>query len=88
MFFILLGFDGNKVLLKYIDNDNPTFVSDMASKSTKCASNFWTDYYDLFLSEKTCEVNTVSENSSFILSCSCFKTVLFLDFSLPWWFYI
>ena len=59
MFFILLGFDNNKVLLTYfyivklrsgrafqrhIDNDNPTLVSDMTSKNIMCSSNFWTDY--------------------------------------------
>ena len=57
-FFILLGFDDSNVLLKYfyvfifcsgrasqqyIDIDNPTLVSDMASKIIKCTSNFWTD---------------------------------------------
>ena len=58
MFFILLGFDDNKVLFtyfyifklcsgrafqRYIDNGNPTPVSDMAGKNIKCASNFgWT----------------------------------------------
>ena len=58
MFFILLGFDDNKLLLiyfyifklclgralqRYIHNDNPALVSDMVSKNMKCASNFWMD---------------------------------------------
>ena len=59
-FFILLGFNNTKVLLKYflpefifcsgrafqrnIDNDNPTVVSVKASKNIFTAFNFWTDY--------------------------------------------
>ena len=59
IFFTLLGFKENKVFLKYfyilifclritfqqfIDNDNPTVASDMASKNIFTASNFWRDY--------------------------------------------
>ena len=58
IFFILLGFNDTKVLLRYfyilifcsgrafqqyIDNDNPTVTSDMASISIFTASNFWAD---------------------------------------------
>ena len=56
--FIVLGFEYSKLLLKYfhififcstrafqryIDNDNPTAVSDMASENIFTASDFWTD---------------------------------------------
>ena len=58
-FLILLGFNDNKVLLKYfyifvfcsgrafqryIDNGNPTGVSDIASESIFTASDLWTVY--------------------------------------------
>ena len=57
--FILLGFNDNKVSLKYfhifpfgsgrtfqryIGNDNPTIDSDMACQAIFTASNFWSDY--------------------------------------------
>ena len=59
IFFILLGFNDNKILLKYfnvflfcsgraaqrfIDNDDQTVVSNMASKNNFTLSNFWTEY--------------------------------------------
>ena len=59
IFFIILGFNDNKVLLnylyiflfcsgrdfqRYIDNDNPPVVSDMVSENIFTVSNSWTDY--------------------------------------------